>query len=70
METPFNSTDLVVLSLIGTTLEPIAQFTYEEAKQVICAMADKWNHGLARTWVVNGNEYWDCGPKVFIVRAA
>lgn len=70
MTSPFNLTDTVILSLVGVSVEPIAEFTYEEAKQLICKTASSLNCGLTRTWIVNGIEYWDCGPQVFSVIAA
>lgn len=70
MTTPFNSTDKVILSFVGVSVEPIAEFTYEEAKQMIGEVAFNLNCGLTRTWFVNGIEYWDCGPRVFSIVAA
>lgn len=66
----FKPTDTVVLSLIGTSVEPIAEFTYEEAKKLISSTASRLNYGLARTWTDNNIEYWDCGPQTFSIAAA
>lgn len=66
----FKPADTVVLSLVGTSVEPIAEFTYEEAKQMICSTASRLNYGLARTWTEDGVEYWDCGPQTFSIAAA
>lgn len=66
----FKPTDTVVLSLVGTSVEPIAEFTYEEAKKLISSTASRLNYGLARTWTEDGVEYWDCGPQTFSIAAA
>lgn len=66
----FKPADTVVLSLVGTNTEPIAEFTYEEAKKLISSTASRLNYGLARTWTEDGVEYWDCGPQTFSIAAA
>ena len=67
VEPTFNPNDNILLSI---NEEAVGEFTYAEAKQMICNIALKYNCGLTRSWVVDGVEYWDIGPRVFNIRHA
>lgn len=65
VEPVFNSNDNILLSI---NEEVIGEFTYAEAKQMICNLALKQNCGLTRSWIDDSVEYWDIGPRVFNIK--
>lgn len=67
VEPVFNPNDNILLSI---NEEVVGEFTYAEAKQMICNLALKHNCGLTRSWIADDVEYWDIGPRVFNIRHA